>query len=294
MNRTGRFKQIIVRLLGNSEIVNWLRPVYDEYTLAVHILGSAPLLDSDSKVVLAKNAGVFLGSPQYYETIPSGRRYFAWDGAISSVSLDHGHCMWPDVARQCGAFLALPLLFALGMAFGRTVILPNQLDMHAHRWGAEAFFDVIRFERDARRKDLLAEWRESSFLSNGRLRTINMYPIVRLWVHADGWAAVQEVHCPNSSPRTLYLNVRDQLLADVLAALLARDVVFRAKTLFVRLATHGNEFHKIWDKLQSHHLADRHLAGRAHHLMSGNYFCNDKNLLLDHASTHFSVCRTGA
>lgn len=222
VNQTGLFKHVVVRLLENTVISSWLKPMHDEHTVAIHILGRAPLLDAKAKIAIVKSAGLFYGGPHYYERFASQRRYFAWDGLIQAMSMEHGFCPWPK-AGSCGLSKVLPLLFAMAISLGRTAVLPKHVDSDAHCWNTEVVFDIASFEENIMNKGQHIDLRESSFLNHPQLNAVNMYPVARLWLHSDGWTATQMVSHLGLEPRTSYRAMGQQSLADALMALLVQE-----------------------------------------------------------------------
>jgi len=235
-----------LRRLSNRLISSAKFGERDEDTLAVHILTGQPLSSGTSKILTAKNAGVFRGVPTYYEMEKSKLRYLAWDGLLNHPSKEQGYCKYPNFnspPNACGIGKALPVLFSLGARFGLTVVPPTVLDLNERIWPAESLFDMVRFAEDAPFPNL--QVRESKFLHNELLNITHMYPVVRLRVGTEGWVAMQTIDAEGATPHEhvwstkLDSNPRNLGVASVLATLLTSGRTAHAKTVLVNFPTVG-------------------------------------------------------
>jgi len=220
------------------------KAVWNDETLATHVLAGQPLSNAQTKFALAKLQGAFIGRPSYYENLPSPTktRFIAWDGDYLGATLEQNYCKYPLFrADPCGPAVALPLMTALGQRLRREVVLPQIVDMVGWRRPAEQFFDAIHFQQE-----FGVIFRESSFLYNRRLNTTNMYPVARLRVTTEGWAAVQRITKEGSAPTTDFYSVpidfnarghnSGEGIAAILTALAEVPGVSDAKLILLRFA----------------------------------------------------------
>jgi len=225
--------------LRNDLIDCGTRSVWNDETLATHVLSMKPLANAAYKVAMAKLQGAFIGRPSYYENVPSPTKtqFIAWDGDYLGATVEQSYCKYPLFGvNPCGPAVALPLMAGLGQRLRRDVVLLQTVDVYGLRRPAETFFDATHFQ-----KEFGVNFRESSFLYSRRLNTTNMYPVARLRVTIDGWAAVQRIATEGSAPTTDYYSVPAHDpgglgIAGILTALAEVPGVSDAKLILLKFA----------------------------------------------------------
>lgn len=229
-------ENILIRVLDNYRIATSMVPEYDESVLAVHIVGSVPLTHATHKILLAKMSGVFTGVPTYYEREPSNAKYIAWEGLVKSAEAMNGYAKKHETMYKL-----IPLLLKLGLATGRTVILPQELDISHQVWNAEELTDVYKLQQVYGRRIQL---RESTFLYNRHLHPDNMYPIAQIAVGPRLWAGMKLSSTSANQSNVSYINLGDQSgvteKLQALVAMLEDTEVKNAKTLVLSIPLQSN------------------------------------------------------
>jgi len=208
-------KDVTARILDNFGVASCYVPEYDETTLAVHIISDHPLSHAGSKVQEAKLFGVFQGVPEYYEVAASDSQYLAWEGQVKSSDVPNLHGNDQTVTNLVGNDLAIvgnnqslsklvTILLKLGMATGRTVVLPQELDREGQLWHAEEKLDV---QKMAALYGDTVQLRESTFLHNKRLGVDHMYPIAQLAVAPRIWAGMKITSSAGAQPKDSFLRL---------------------------------------------------------------------------------------
>jgi len=217
--------QVKVKQLDNDRIVSSVMAEHDENTLGVHVLTYIPFTSFNQKVMVAKQAEIFHGSPNYYEAVPSTTQYLAWDGIIKGSSSAQHYCGY----ASCAMARVLPVLLYLGKATQRAVILPKELDRGGFTWFGEQIIDL------GAGSDGPVEIRESNFLYNSRLNVSAMFPAAQLHIDIDNWMGMQITMRHGETPQTYSLRAQAGGLNVVehLLGLLGLPEVQKAKTILM-------------------------------------------------------------
>lgn len=287
---TNQFPNLKVRVLSNAVFVSSNMPSIDSDTIGVHILANVPLSDAGGKLASAKVAGAFVGNAEYYETRPSKVRYLGWDGHLTLPTLDQHYDKYPyQTANPEVVHNTLQLLFTLGLAFKRSVVLPTVVDIATNEWNAEALFDVSRFQKDNKKLGLMLDIRESTYFRNRHLKPVNLYPLARFRVEvfnkSTSWVGIEITKQEGETPESFYwkADVPDsyESYASILVDLMHWERIADMKTILIKFPAGGQNDHSLDFRGDCGDAAQQQL-------LSSDYFCKQ----MKEAAARSDMCRT--